>query len=49
VRQNPDLDVDRVDEDHRVDRVQGPVRHSVMPSTTFSVIVEMVWRDTCAP
>src|SRR3954471_10806901 len=44
-----DLHVDRVDEYHRIDRVQRRFCHSAMPSTTLSVIVEMVWRDTSAP
>jgi hypothetical protein len=42
------LDVDRVDEDHRIDRVEGvvlPVGHIF----EHSVIVEIVWRDTSVP
>ncbi len=44
-----DRDVDAVDEQHRIHRVQRPVLHSAMPSITRSVIVEIVCLDTSAP
>ena len=46
----PDLDVDHVDEQHCVDRIQRAGEcHSTSPSSTRSVIVEMVSRETSAP
>lgn len=45
------LHVDGVNEDHRIDGAasSGRLCHSAMPSRTWSVMLEMVWRETSAP
>ncbi len=44
-----DLHHDRVDEDHRIDPVHGRLNHSVISSTTLSVILEIVSLEIDAP
>ena len=43
------LHVDRIDEHHRVDGARGRFCHSVIPSKTLSVMVEIVVFDTSDP